>query len=283
MGKKHHEEADYKDLHKVVKKKTSGGACIWGHKGGYVRDSCCYRWQSHEIAKNSRDMKGKLEDYEHVTTSTSTGAYEAKSGAMYPGHYTSSIEPPQAGDWDVEGPTRDIMRSQFKSSRKVKIKEGKNFTRDTWPWWNNAHHLIPKGTLLAMITDSAKPDARIGTLCKQSLLKAKYNVNEKDNMMFMPMDAEIGKILSLPRHLGLGTSADKFDHKGYNATVKSKLQAIIDEYIQACKDADDGKPHPEIKADLNKKKLVNLSLKLFKKIRDFTAGEAIDQMPYPNQ
>jgi len=280
MGKKHHEEADYKSLHKSVKGKSKGAQCLWGHKGGYVKNSCCYRWQAHEIAKFSGDMKGKLENYGHVTTEIATGQYKTKRGGMYPGHYISKLDPPQKGDWDIEGPNRDITRDQFKSSKKVKIKKGKNFTRDTWPWWNNAHHLIPKGTLLAMIDDAAKPDPRIATLCKQSLLAAKYNVNDRVNMMFLPMDAEVGKILSVPRHLGLESPADRFDHKGYNATVKSKLQEIIDEYIQACKDADDGKPHPEIKADLNKKKLENLSGKLFRKIRDFKGGEAIDKIKF---
>ena len=67
---------------------------------------------------------------------------------------------------------------------------------------------------------------------------------------------------------------------GHSRSFDDALEEIIDEYIQACKDADDGKPHPEIKADLNKKKLENLSGKLFRKIRDFKGGEAIDKIKF---
>ena len=283
MSGEHHKQADYAALHKDIQGKTSGGQCLWGHRGGYVKFSCCYRWQAHEIARFSGDMKSKLENYAHVTAQVDTSAYQADSGDMYPGHYVSKLDPPQQGDWDIEGPLRDIQRGQFKSTKKVNIPKGKNFTKDTWPWWNNAHHLIPKGTLVRMIEDAAKSDSKIGVLCKQSLLASGYNVNDKGNMMFLPMDAEIGALLSLPRHLGLQTSADKFDHKDYNATVEKKLTAIIDEYVQACKDANQGKPHPTVKAALNRKKLENLSHKLFMKIRDFKGGEAIDRMSFPVQ
>ena len=291
MATKHFKEKEFREFHECASKttETSTGGCLWGHKGGYSKSSCCYRWQAHEVAKTD-PQKSKFHSYSQVTIppGKKTSAYKAKSGAMYPSHYCSEIEPPEKGDWDVDGPLETITRETFKG-KVAKIKRLKNFTKDTWPWWNNAHHLIPKGTLISKIGSETEADPTVGLIIKQALMVATYNVNHKVNMMFLPQDLEIGVILKLPRHLvlkhkdGPGGLPSCFDHKSYNRMVAKDLTKIIGQYKKKAKDAkDSGKPHPEINAEIDKTRLEKLSGDLLKKIMGFKGyGMPLDNMYTP--
>jgi A nuclease family of the HNH/ENDO VII superfamily with conserved AHH len=169
------------------------------------------------------------------------------------------------------------------------IAPGMNFTTSFWPYWNNAHHMIPKGTLNAEIA-KADTDPRIVNLIRAGLLKAPYNVNHYINMILLPMDTEVGKILNLPRHLSLddGSTAfdrkPKFDHIPYNYKIEARLKSIIDEYTAKAAEIRGENQDCDIKkmAPLSKLKLHKLSDDCYQAITDFGAsspGEPLVDLP----
>ena len=268
----------------IGKNTTEGGACLTGHKadfqdfGGKV--TCNYRYQAFEHAKSNGRIRRRLHSYTRklpiyhreadgqLKMFIRSSAYLASSGNMSPDRYSQWLPLPQPGDWHLGGPTREIPRSTFVDSEKIKV--GHNFTRDTWPYWNNAHHLIPKGTFAAAI---AEQGTTISELIQEALLEAKYNINHKINMLFMPQDKEVANILGMPRHIQLkegdaaGLSAQCLDHPVYSTwtrEAKAGLDEIIQDYKKICEDAEKeaqanhGIPDPE----LDKKRLERLSKRL---------------------
>lgn len=257
------------ELHKDVKD-LDNGACLTGHKSSFTRfrnkTSCNYRYQAYEQALSEPRIKNQLESYKSksITGPIKTSAYETKSGKMSPSYYCAVLQPPQAGDWDIKGPNRIIARSNFNKNA-VRIPENHNFTQDTWPYWNNAHHIIPKGTLKAMIL-AARP---VEELIQQALLQAKYNVNYKLNMLLMPQDREVARLLGLPRHLQLreddapGLSDACTNHPIYNDMVESKLTPVINAYKEDCAKAQKkATGHKVPKVELDKTRLENVSKSL---------------------
>jgi A nuclease family of the HNH/ENDO VII superfamily with conserved AHH len=275
MGSKDHLANNFKGTHKQIAKSTENGGCLWGHGAGYRINSCCYRWQAHERAKTEKNCTEIYHRYKEVprTSKITTSQYKTEKDGLFPAHYCAELDPPQSGDWDVTGPFRDIYRN-----KSLHIKTGKNFRKDTWPYWNNAHHLIPKGTLVATIEVETEKDPDIGVFIKKALMVGKYNVNHKKNMMFLPQDREVAQMLTLPRHLtlkhgdGPNGEIEPTDHKLYNEHVRQKLKLIIDDFKEKIK----LEKHPNPKdIKLDKAKLENLSKTLFMTIKSLGSGKKL--------
>lgn len=290
---------------------TEGGACLTGHEADFQKFkhkvTCNYRYQAYEQAKANKRIRRRLHSYVrklslfHAEDSgqlkmfIQTSVYRANSGDMSPDRYSQWLPLPKEGDWHVGGPPREISRGTFKGADKILV--GHNFTRDTWPYWNNAHHLIPKGTFEAAVKEQG---TKISELIQESLLKAKYNINHKINMLLIPQDREVANILGLPRHIQLkdgdiaGLDAECMDHPVYSMwtrTVKSGLNEVIQGYKGICesaekkaKEAGHENPDPE----LDKKKLERLSRTLLEQILNWrgpsspqqarTRGASLDAM-----
>jgi hypothetical protein len=275
-----------------------GGACLTGHKSKYTKsDSCSYRWQAKEESKASRtsvydkdpqwkdvkkDVHANREDARKGTPDgfLGTSSYWTKRRRLYPGGYAQKIAMPNKGDWYVGGPTKD--RSLRKASGRGYVAKGKNFEHVLWPYWNNAHHLIPKGTLKAQIEHKGIT-TRCQKLIKGALLKAKYNVNRHVNVILLPMDKEVGIVLGLPRHLILEDESTvveqspKFDHKAYNNTVETELRKIVDQYKE--------KAQPEADKDcvspsftLTKTQLERLSKRCYDAVVGAAPGRPISEI-----
>lgn len=266
------------DLHRPVKNSTEDGACLAGHQGNFNRFrnkvSCNYRYQAYEQAKAEARIKERLHHYKMVVINADlkTSAYDTEAGGKAPAHYCAALPPPEDGDWDIDGPNRDILRTTFRVDDKgvaksLKVPKKQNFTQDTWPYWNNAHHLIPKGTLKAEIL---KEHAPVDELIQQALLSAHYNVNHKVNMLFLPQDREVAQVLSLPRHIQLkdddapDLEAMCTDHPVYNQMVREMdagLKSIISSYRSICDNAvkEVEGTHDVPNAKLDKAKLEQLS------------------------
>jgi A nuclease family of the HNH/ENDO VII superfamily with conserved AHH len=143
-----------------------------------------------------------------------------------------------------------------------------NFGHFRRPYWHNAHHIIPNGSLKNAIA-AQKKDAPGGlvNLIKQGLLKAEYNLNDKVNMVILPMTAYHARKLGLPRHLK-GDKNETRSHPAYSKQAETKLEPIMDEYASAAADAIDeakGK-HESPDANLTKRQLEELSENLFNMI-----------------
>ncbi len=121
-------------------------------------------------------------------------------------------------------------------------------------------------------------------IMQQGLLQAHYNINHKINMLFLPQDKEVGKILDMPRHIQLkeddGDVAQSCtNHSVYNEMVKTMengLKKIIKEYRKVIEKAqtDNACETPDFKLD--KSKLEKLSRKLLKLILNWEGGRSLD-------
>jgi hypothetical protein len=274
-------------LHKRLEG-TESGACLTGHEASFKNRSgkftCNYRYQAYEHADNNGAIKSRLHDYStRKRKKIATSAPEGGDHGRYPSHYSTLIRPPRKGDWDIGGPVTSITRRSIAGER-VTIKATMNFTQDTWPYWNNAHHLIPKGTLKARVLEE---ESRVSDLIQQCLLKAKYNINHKKNMLLLPQDREVARILNLPRHLQLqhadgSVRIEVANHPVYNLMalqIEGGLNTIIKSYAATCKDAltkAKKKKHRVPKASLDKAKLEKLSKTLLDMILNWSGPQSLD-------
>lgn len=148
-----------------------------------------------------------------------------------------------------------------------------NFGHFKRPYWHNAHHIIPNGALKAAIAEAGKDAKGIVNLIKQGLLKAEYNLNDKINMVILPMESKYGVLLRLPRHLkgdevGPGEKGEFFSHEAYSDEAESSLEPIMDDFRQKADDAQSSAaPHDKPDVTLSKKRLENLSQRIYDAIR----------------
>ncbi|MDH5229512.1 MAG: AHH domain-containing protein [Gammaproteobacteria bacterium] len=297
--------------HWPAENSTEGGKCLVGHEGDFSnfakkkdgsarkhRNSCNYRYQAYEQATSEKKIKDYLHTYNDRTQqilihdqfdSVRTSAYSTEAGGKNPANYCATIAPPRRKDWDVGGPNRVIRRKSFKRE-KIIIPKGYNFTQDTWPYWNNAHHLIPKGTLRKVIMDP-KIGIEIGALMEKGLLEVEYNINHKINMLFLPQDKEVGEILDMPRHIQLKEGDDDsiaahcVQHPVYDKMVKEidrGLGKVVEEFktkIQKAIKENCEKP----KFTLSKQKLESLSTRLMNMILSSEGGRSLDSIAKMNE
>ncbi|HVK54196.1 MAG TPA: AHH domain-containing protein [Burkholderiales bacterium] len=165
---------------------------------------------------------------------------------------------------------------------------GSNFNHFQRPYWHNAHHIIPNGALKTSIAKAAKKTAGMGNLIKQGLLKAEYNLNDKINMIILPMEMRHGVVLGLPRHLkgdevGPDEEGEFFSHEAYSDEAEESLSPIIDEFKSKAAEAIDAVAGTHDKPDvtLSKAKLEALSERLYNAIKSAgkkSPGEAISNL-----
>lgn len=300
-GDKHLTQAD-KTYHEPIDKALENGACLTGHEATYKKNSCSYRYQAVEYSRadpdrsalynkklkvNKRTAQRYKRDYKLKEGFLPTSRYPTNAGDVYPSDrdYGDKLKVPQPGDWDVDGPKRAGVKDG--SGKTIGI--GKNFTGAFWPYWNNAHHMIPKDTLNARIT-AAHPDLKIVNLVRAGLLKAKYNVNHYINMILLPMDKEVGYLLKLPRHLSLEEGSNefddnpKFDHTVYNHKVTTRLKVIMKGYVDEAEETKKKKKSCNIAkmGPLSKRKLELLSKDCYTSIKAFgvlSPGEPLVDLP----
>lgn len=283
------------NLHKKFRAEgtTEGGACLTGHQASFSghngKATCNYRYQAYEQANSHGGIKGHLHSYESVTV---RGPIRTSAWKKNKPEYCAFLPKPRKGDWHVTGPLLgDIVRQNY-AKKKVVVPQGMNFTQELWPYWNNAHHLIPKGTLKDKILGETD---KVATLIQKALLTAQYNINHKVNMLMMPQDKRVADILGLPRHIQLrdgdaaGIAASCGNHPVYNlmtCEIERGLNSIIKNYRKLVNQAiDDVKgTHKVPKPTLDKKKLESLSRRLLKMILGadaagvIKAGQSLDLM-----
>jgi hypothetical protein len=282
----HLAEIELNDLHEQHRQKntTENGACLTGHEASFRKKknkvTCNYRYQAYEQANSEPKIKQRLHSYAGRTTPVPTSVYRTEAGGRAPSYYSLELPTPGPGDWDVGGPSRPIIRKSINGTT-LKVPTGMNFSQDTWPYWNNAHHIIPKGLFNQTIANQPTP---VPNVMRKALLMAQYNINHKINMFLLPQDKEVAQILSLARHIQLkyaneGVAEMCTDHPVYNRLVESLLNTIIIEYKMIC---DEAKPegHKIPNASLDKKRLENLSTHLMEQIINWgkiEAGASLDK------
>jgi len=178
-----------------------------------------------------------------------------KKGIFPRGHSLSQTRP-RKREWDVG--------------------RGQNFKHYLKPYWHNAHHLVPNGTLNGSINDAGNddPSGRVSYLIRAGLLLGEYNLNDKSNMMILPMGAAVANALGLPRHLNNDEGGPKqfFNHPDYNTRVKDLIGPVIDRYKALVKREKD---HPKPPDKLSKESLISISETIRSTIKALSKRELI--------
>ena len=297
---KHIPSGELKDLHVPLKGETEGGACLSGHSSKYAdASSCTYRWQALQpVARERHSVYGRMPKVSAADQRAfakegiskgflPTSRYLSQAGEPVPFEYAFQVALPRhPDDWRVGGPTRTDSTDAVGN----RIPPGKNFTQDKWPYWNNAHHIIPKALLNRLIDKIEDPECR--DLVRVGLLRAKYNVNHWINVVILPMDMQVARHLSLPRHLALEDETavfephPKFDHAAYSEKVKKRLATIIATYKAAVQQAiNEERCNAWSVVKLSKRQLEQLSKACYLSIVNLGAtrpGASIGEIAFPD-
>jgi hypothetical protein len=229
------------------------GKCLTRHESAFKKgDKCSHRYGAYLQIKSDQGYYN-YPKYKSFCGPGSfrTNAYRAGgSGATFPSWYTLTKRQPRKGDWDV-GKMGALPGSSVKSIE--------NFTTHaSVPYWHNAHHIVPNSTLSEKIDDAGASDGRIPNLIRQGLLNVSYNLNDKQNMIVLPMDTKVAGALGLPRHIKGGEPGYYLNHPDYNTMVKGMLTPIINRY-KAIVAKHLKESHPPAPRSLTKKALYDLA------------------------
>ncbi|MCI0640689.1 MAG: AHH domain-containing protein [Gemmataceae bacterium] len=238
--------------HIKIKNNTEGGACLNRHEGRKP-NSCSHIWQG---VKKAQDDCGLYNwpAYAFLALQKTFKTGERKRGrrtAKAPGPY----------EWDLG---RDGNFDHFKK-----------------PYWHNHHHVLPNGILNGCL-ENAKAD--VSVLMRRELLKVKYNLNHKHNLILLPMGEAVASTLGLPRHLRgyesrAGEPVQTRAHPDYSDQIKQKVESVINDFKQAIdKPTED---HEALKGSLAKKKLERISTVTYEKIIAYgkkSKGAPLDMM-----
>lgn len=103
-----------------------------------------------------------------------------------------------------------------------------NFQRSSFvPYMHNYHHLIPNGVL-----NEGLYDKQHGSRLLKLLMAGQYNINHGRNIILLPKEERIGRIIGLPAHCPGG----KQSHKRYSTSIKGMLNDIKKRLKRALKD-----------------------------------------------
>lgn len=256
MSEKQHAKdiEQFEDLH------AKGGACLNRHVSAFEQgNTCSHRWQAFQDATaHSSLYNDKFSPGGRIKTSA-----WLSSGKLFPPWYKQTLTPPKDGSaWNVG--------------------EGSNFKEKCYiPYWHNAHHMVPNGELRGAIAACGKglsSPSKVVWLVREGLLKAKYNLNDKTNMIILPMDRAIGRVLELPVHLSTVTARS---HGAYSKNVRDELDRRFAQTKQKLKKHEPERP-PNL--DVLRKKIERLSEHLHGAIE--RAGKSgvkhLDAMPKPS-
>jgi hypothetical protein len=106
--------------------------------------------------------------------------------------------------------------------------KGDNFySKCTIPYWHEAHHVIPNSVLRAVINgvgkDANAPEDLVRSV-RRGLLKEKYNLNHRSNMITLPLDPKVSAAIRLPLHRQ--TAAHR-EHRIYSKYVQQCIEPIF--------------------------------------------------------
>jgi hypothetical protein len=242
------------------------GACLVRHVGDYKKgNSCSHRWQAFR----------KAQEYPHWYN------YPAYASLVHSEVLAKSYRPTE-GSWNLTA-NSEVWRHD-KALGKAVQKSYPNFQeRADVPYSHNSHHVIPNSVFNGAVLDAAKADMRVYWVTRAALLKAKYNLNDKENMIILPMRKAVANAIGLPRHIsGIdtepGQSPERCNHSAYNDRVRTKVKKVISDFASQIK----LKEHDLEMPEFAKAKLLEISQTLFMKLRVWGAtakGLAINAMP----
>ncbi|MFL5349708.1 MAG: AHH domain-containing protein [Hyalangium sp.] len=236
---------DLKDKHQKV-----GEACLNRHVGYYAEsNTCSYRGQAYKKAKSDSQLYDwpRYEPLSKRKSGIQTAA-RSENRKTIPEWYKTELTPPKEGDWNV-------------------AKDGNFKDKCYTPYWHESHHIVPNSTLRAAIaavgSGMADPSGMVLAV-RGGLLDEGYNLNNKKNMIILPMDREVGLTIGLPKHR---KTQDHRSHSAYSKYVRQQLVEILGK-IRAASKEHEAPDYKACKEDIEK-----LSGHLYEAI--IAAGEAM--------
>ena len=246
--------------HQAKGAKGHGGACLNRHIPGTPKDtagnSCSHRWQSF-LATQDRATDYNWPKYQALAGKNAPQVPTAYlKGSGFPPWYKPNLKAPAKHEWDV---TKD------------------NFSTKCYiPYWHEAHHAIPNSVLRSAIADASKgadDPQGVARVIRRGLLKEKYNLNHRSNMITLPMDMKISAAIRLPVHRQ--TAAHR-EHNHYSAHAMELIFPVFDQL------KDDIAAHKERDYKNAKNYLEDVSALLIEEIRTSMGpgnhGSSLDQL-----
>ncbi|MFY2560375.1 AHH domain-containing protein [Corallococcus terminator] len=186
-----------------------GKSCLNRHVGKYsVGDACSHRW--HARAMGLTLMKKEL---------------GRKEQNLYQWPADARRQPPHGTSWDLDG-------ANFTDSASV-------------PYSFEAHHVVPTNELMNAINSVGKTSPmklEIVTLVRKGLMEEEYNLNDKVNMLILPMERDESFALALPKHK---VTVQQPNHYRYSNYVRQRLDKLfrhmkkdVDKHEEEAKESD---------------------------------------------
>jgi HNH/ENDO VII superfamily nuclease len=274
MAGKHVTKAELKALHQ-----PKGGAkekgCLTRHQRREDGHKCSHQWQ----AKKKAEANSGMYNYPAYQSICGDGEFKTQTRETDKGIFPRDYGVKKKGGYFKNQPT--------KKGKEWNLGVGGNFDHFIKPYWHNAHHIVPNGSLKASINKTGKTDSRLPGLIKQGLLRGEYNLNDKVNMVILPQERIVAEALGLPRHLkgdevGPDEDEELYSHEDYSDRVELKLDEVMMDYEEVFSDflLED---HPEPPDKLSKAKINKLSRDIFKSIKNLAkkyAGKALSDLPH---
>ncbi|MCC7212033.1 MAG: AHH domain-containing protein [Candidatus Brocadia sp.] len=234
--------------------------CLNRHVGDTPREgngnTCSHRWQAY---KKMNDDSGLYNWEKYKSLSEENGKKTIETAKIgFPKWYTSTLKQPKKNEWDVGVSNKDYN-------------DAINFYEKCYiPYWHEAHHIVCNSTLRKAISDFAKAAENDGLIkvIREGLLKEEYNLNDKKNMIMLPMDKAVADAIGLPRHR---KTAAHWHHSSYSKNVKNQLEKIFNNLKQELV------PHKNPKYKNLKDQIESLSESLYDKIKS-SESKALDNM-----
>lgn len=270
MGKKKHVSWDFfKDYHQGDKP-----GCIWRHSGGWGKSPCHYAMNGYSVSGSRLDMYNK----DHRANARALGYVVDASGdkrrrgdlkltsqisrevgaksrmarkvseareafrKLFEGRFGGSIKWLSLNEkgWHhgYTLPAEHVPRKYLQGPQPTfKVKNGPAEGYGAWyPYHHNYHHLIPQGALQEYVCgNDDKTKRRVEILCA-----SKWNINGPINIVLLPQELSVSKIVELPAHCPWGLKK----HAAYSASMKDKLRRVkkqLDKAMKtgACEDTED--------------------------------------------
>ncbi|MBJ6759925.1 AHH domain-containing protein [Myxococcaceae bacterium JPH2] len=293
MSKKKHVSWDFKAQYH--QDDTTG--CLWRHSGGYGSTACHYAMNGYEVSASRKDMYNKdhrknaealgyvdvsrdkrrrgdlkltSKISEEVRAKVRTARKTSEFRKRFEGRFGGSIKwlsLNEAGwHYGYTLPVEHVPRKYTQGPQPTfAVKNGPAGGYGAWyPYHHNYHHLIPQGALQEYVCgNDDKTKQRVEILCA-----SKWNINGQKNIVLLPQETSVSKIVELPAHCPWGLK----EHAAYSKSMRNMLKSVkkkLDKAMRtkACEDTED------VAVELD-----SVSKKILKQIKVMQSGRQIGRV-----
>jgi hypothetical protein len=268
MGKKHVSWDFFKDYHQ-----GDAPGCIWRHSGGWGKTPCHYAMNGYEVSGSRKDMynkdhranakalgyvldstdkrrRGDLTLTPQISTEVRAKARTARKTSeareafrkLFEGRFGGSIKwlslHKEGWHYGYTLPAEHAPKKYLQGPQPTfQVKNGPSEGYGAWyPYHHNYHHLIPQGALQEYVCgNDDKTKRRVEILCA-----SKWNINGPKNIVLLPQETSVSKIVELPAHCPWGLKK----HSAYSKSMEDKLKVAKQQLDKAmktnkCEDVED--------------------------------------------